>query len=833
MKSRILILFAVFISFGALAQEGDTTQNGNPVIPVITLSDNDLDSDGQSQDISGLLSASKDVYVNTAGYTFGQARFRIRGYDSKGSYVLMNGIKVNDAGTGRPYWGNWGGLNDVTRNKVNSFGLAFSDYSYGGIGGVTNIITRASEQRAGTSISYSSANKSYRNRAMISHSTGLMENGWAFTFSGSSRWAEEGYVDGTFYEAFAYFLAAEKKINEKHSVGITIWGAPSRRGKNGVATEEAYELSGDNFYNSNWGYQNGVKRNAKVGTFHQPRTILTHYWKIDPTMKLTSSVSYTAGRAGSTALNWYDAADPRPDYYRNLPSYYDEGEERFTYLTDMWQNNEEFRQLDWDSFYHANRKNLYTVENVNGEIGNDVTGNRAKYIVEERRYDVSRFDFATLFSKDLTDHSKIVAGLNYMADKTHNYKLVEDLMGADWWLDIDQFAERDFDDEYIIQSDIDNTNNIVVEGDAFGYDYIQNINTADAFAQAEFKLSKFDLFGGINLSYTEFWRTGNMRNGKFPIDSYGESTKNTFFNYGVKGGANYKINGRNFVLLNATYLTRAPYSRDAFVSPRTRDHVVEGLTSEKIYSGDLSYQYRSPYFQFKITGFYTDFKDGIKNTSFYHDELRTFVNYAMTGVDRTHYGGELGISAKITSTITATLATGYGRYLYNSRPTVTIAQDNSSEVLAENRTVYIQDYHVGGMPEFAASLGGKYNSPKYWFLGVNANYFAESYININPEKHTLEAVDIFVDSDTQLESILGQEKMDPGFTLDVWGGKSWKINDYRIGFTLSVNNILDNTDLVTNGFEQYRFDKTDIDKFPNKYFHLYGRSYFLNLYFRF
>lgn len=833
MKKRTLFFLAILGTFSAFAQETDTVPDNSPEVPIITLTDSDLDTDNQSQDISGILTSSKDVYVNTAGYTFGQARFRIRGYDNQNSYVLINGIYVNDAETGRPYYGNWGGLNDVTRNKVISSNLAFSDYSFGGIGGVTNIIVRASEQRAGTSVSYSMANKSYRNRVMLKYSTGMMENGWAFTVSGSSRWAQEGYVRGAFYEAYAYFAAAEKRINESHSVGLVVMGSPSRRGKTGVGTAEIYELSGDNFYNSNWGYQNGVVRNARVGTFHQPRTILSHYWKITPEMKLTTSASFMAGRGGSTALNWYDAADPRPDYYRNLPSYYEEGDYEYDYLTEMWQTSETFRQLDWDAFYDANRKNLYTVEDADNTEGNDVTGNRAKYIVEERRYDLQRIDFSSLYTYDFKENMKLVSGINYMSNKTHCYKLVEDLLGADWWLDIDQFAERDFDDDYIIQSDVDNQNHIVTEGDLFGYDYDITVNKTGWFAQTEAKLNKIDLFAGIDLSYTEFWRTGNMRNGKFPGASFGNSPTQKFFNYGVKGGLNYKVTGRNFVLLNASYLTRAPYARYAFLSPRTRNTVVDNLVSEKIYTGDLTYFYRSPYLQFKLTGYYTQFQDGVNTTSFYHDELRTFVNYAMTDVDKVHYGGELGIEAKITSTITATLASGYGKYLYSSRPNVTIAQDNSSEVLAENRTVYIKNYHVGSMPEFAVSLGGKYYAPKYWFVGINANYFAESYININPEKHTAEALEIYVDSDPQIESILEQEKLDPGYTFDIWGGKSWRIDDYQIGFTLSINNILDNTDLVTNGFEQYRFDNTDIDKFPNKYFHLYGRSYFLNLYFRF
>jgi hypothetical protein len=137
------------------------------------------------------------------------------------------------------------------------------------------------------------------------------------------------------------------------------------------------------------------------------------------------------------------------------------------------------------------------------------------------------------------------------------------------------------------------------------------------------------------------------------------------------------------------------------------------------------------------------------------------------------------------------------------------------------------------MPELAASIGGKYNAPKYWFVGVNANYFAESYITINPEQRTEEALDILVTDDPQIDDVLDQEKLDPGYTFDIWGGKSWKIKDYTAGFTLSVNNILNNTDILSNGFEPFRYDKTDINKFQNKYYYMYGRSYFLNVYFRF
>ncbi|MDL2261901.1 TonB-dependent receptor [Bacteroidales bacterium OttesenSCG-928-I21] len=839
MKKYLFLIIFLLALQNIFSQELDSTAKNDRSIPVITLSESEIEDNGQIDDISGLLQSSEDVYTNNAGYNFGQARYRIRGYDNQNTYVLVNGIKVNDAENGRPVYSNWGGLNDAMRNKVVTSGLSISDYSFGGLGGVTNITTRASEFRKGGSISYSLANKSYRNRAMATYSTGMMNNGWAFTVSASARWSQKGYVEGSFYEALAYFGTVEKKINNNHSLGLTIFGSPSRSGRTGVTTLEAYELTGDHYYNPNWGYQNGKVRNSKIGTYHQPRILFNHFWKIDNVTKLNTSASYVFGRGGTTALNWYDAADPRPDYYRYFPSYYNEDDYMHTYLTDKWQNDESFRQLDWDSFYFANQKNLYTVENESGIDGNSVTGNRAKYIVEERRNDLRRLDISSVFSRELTENIKLMAGINYMSHKTNNFKIISDLLGADWWLDIDQFAERDFSDNFMSQNDINTPNRTVKEGDKFGYDYVANLNNADLFMQGEAKLSKFDLFAAIDLAYTEFWRKGNMINGKFPETSGGNSPKQRFFDYAVKAGAIYKITGRHLVSLNGIYMTRAPYFRNSYVSPRTRNTLISDITgkdlmSEKIFSGDLSYLYRAPFLQVKITCFWTEFRDGIQSNSFYHDELKTLVNYIMTDVNKKHYGLELGVEAKLGPSFVLTAAAGYGQYIYSSRPNVTIAQDNSAEILVTDRTVYIKNYHIGGMPELASTIGLKYNAPKYWFIGVNANYFDYNYITLNPERRTEDMLLDFFETDPQVSEILDQEKLEHGFTVDIFGGASFRVKSkYTLGFSLSVNNILNNKNFITNGFEQYRFDRTNIDKFPSKYYYMYGTTYFLNMYFRF
>ena len=184
------------------------------------------------------------------------------------STPLMNGISVNDPESGYGSWSQWAGLNDVTRAQVNKIGIQPGRFSFGNLGGITNINTRASSYRSGFKASYAHSNRSYTDRVMATYSTGLMSNGWAFTVSGSRRYAQEGYVKATSYDAWAYFMALEKKLSDNHSIALTAFGAPAKRGMSGGSTQEAYDLMGSNTYNPNWGWQDGSKRNAKIRNTH-------------------------------------------------------------------------------------------------------------------------------------------------------------------------------------------------------------------------------------------------------------------------------------------------------------------------------------------------------------------------------------------------------------------------------------------------------------------------------------------------------------------------------------------------------------------------------------
>jgi hypothetical protein len=789
-------------------------------LPTISVSDGAGEDGMESQSIQGLLNSSSDVFVSTAAYTFGPLMFRIRGYEQNYSLVTVNGFVVNDVESGSPYYSNWGGLNDVMRNTMITSGPDPIGYLFEPVGGIARIITRASEYRKGVKAVYSMSNRTYRNRAMATYSTGLLNNGWAFTGSYSYRWSEQGYEPGTFYNAHSFFLAAEKKINSRHSLNFTAVDALYHRGVAGGSTQEAYNLAGSNFYNPYWGYQNGEVRNARVRSSNKPLITLAHYWDPSSKINIQTTLGYWGGKGGYTALNWYDVEDPRPDYYRKLPSYFTNPDDQAA-IAATW-TDPSVSQVNWDQFYSANRKNIYSVYDANGIPGNIVFGNRSKYIVEDRRNDISQFQLNTRAKYDLNANLNITAGLLINKYKGHNFNVIDDLLGGDYWLDIDQFAERDFpNDPLSPQSNLNILNHTVKVGDTFGSDYYSFQNDGTVWATGRYKFKRISIYTGANIKYTSMWRVGNMRKGLFPNNSLGASEKLDYITWGVKAGGDFRITGRHIIVFNAMYNTNPPLFKNSFLSPRTRNTPTPNLSAEKILSADLSYVLRSPFITGRLTGYYTHFMNQTEVTSFYHDDWRTLVNYAMAGIGKENYGIEFGADIKITSTLTLSAAANIGQYMYVNNPSITITKDNNSEVLS-NEEVWVKYFRTSGTPQTAFALSIEYRAPKFWWAGVTGSWYDNIYLDFNPVTRTKDDYGYYPYWKPPL-------KMPSDYLIDVFVGKSWKINNTYIVVSANMSNVMNNKKFVTGGYEQYRFDPAYPELFAPKLYYYNGFNYFINL----
>ncbi|MCZ2101092.1 MAG: TonB-dependent receptor [Chitinophagales bacterium] len=790
--------------------------------------------ENENDNFSSVLSAGRDPFLNAANYNLGAGRFRPRGYSNEESEMNLNGMVMNNQDDGRVLWTAWNSLNDVMKSRTNIINLNAGDFTFGGIGDASYIDLRASAIRPTKKITYSNSNRTFQHRIMGTYATGMMKNGWGFAISGSHSYADQGYVKGTYLQANSYFLSIDRKLGQNHLLNFLILGSPQKRGRSTGAIQEMYDLAGSNYYNPNWGYQDGKVRNSREYIIHQPISMLRHDWKISPKTHVTTTIGYQFGNYGSTRLDWYEAPDPRPDYYRRLPSYATNSELK-DLITNYYTSSEAHRQLNWAELYEANSTRNYTIQNVNGIPGNDITGKLAAYVQESENYDKNKFNFNSVINSTLADNLSFAGGIQYLKEKVHYYRRIEDLLGADFYIDFNKFAERDYpSNPDAAQNDLNNPNRIVREGDIYGYNYYIHNQRQTAWGQLTFKTNKMDYVAGLSLAHQSFYRAGKTKVGLFPDNSFGKSEEQTFFNYGVKLGATYKLDGRNYFLASGSYRTRAPFANESFVSPRVRDQVAKDLTNEKITAFDISYLARYTNFKARVSAFYTQYQDKITNDVFYHEDFRTFVNYLMTGIDTRHTGVEVGFEYSVNSKVDVNGAFSLGEYYYTSRPKATISRDNSAEDIVTDRVVYIENYYVSGTPQVAGTVGVSYRSSKYWTFNLNVNGFSSNYLSFNPDRRTEEGVkDVYAYGESTLfHTIIDEVKLKDNFTVDAGIGKSIRFpNRSYLRINLNIGNLLNNKNFITGGFEQYRYDfeNKNIDKFPPRYFYAYGLNYTLGI----
>ncbi|MDD2799106.1 MAG: TonB-dependent receptor [Bacteroidales bacterium] len=791
------------------------------------------------QRISLLESESDDVYLKTARFSFSPMRFNYRGYSQDYSTTYINGVGFNDGERGRFNYSMLGGLNTATKSKETVTGLKPNSFGFGGLGSNTNILTRASSYAAGTKASVAYTNRSYKLRAQVTHATGLMANGWAFTTSAVARWADEGLVEGTFYNSAGLFLSAEKILNKQQSISFTAFGAPTQRAQGAAVTQEVYDLAGSIYYNPYWGYQDGKKRNSRIVKSFDPTLVIAHDYKINEKEKIHTGMGVHYSLYSGSALNFYNAPDPRPDYYRNLPSFQTDPTIKDE-LTQMWTNDPLVRQIDWNSVYQANYRN--------NEI--DPTGS-AKYALERRHNNLFETTINSIYTNQKTNELKITAGVEAKYSKGMHYKTMDDLLGGKQWIDIDQFAERDNPiNPNIIQNDLKNPNRVIKNGDVFGYNYDMHIIKGNGFYQQEWSFPGYDIYYAGKVSYTQFFRYGNMDNGRALPNasspngeiSYGKGKSWWFIDPSFKFGFTCKSDGHNRISFNALAESRAPLASNSYISQRIKDTRIPNLRSEKIYSYDLSYKFNYPFINGKITAFQTFTVGSSELFGYYDDEYRTFVNQVLTKSDKVFQGVEAGLSVKINSQFTLSMAGTFADYHYTN-DAIGVKSPENGAFADITQTIMTKGMKESTGPQAAGSVKLNYFHPKMWFADLSFNYFDNNYLDFSPNRFSESSIAKYaLTNDPAVVAALGtQEKLKGGYMLDASLGKLVYLPHGRsMNLNISFSNLLNNTKMVTGGYQQARLpldganiDLTAVDRFPSKYYYAWGFNMFINLGFKF
>ena len=825
----------------------------------------------------GLLQSSQDVFSRIAAFDLGTYWFRPRGIDGRTGETMLNGVSMVKSDNGNVDYSNWGGLNEITRYPEISANHAPSEFAFGGASSVIYKNTNASEYRKGFQATYSLTNRNYRNRASLRYSTGMSKSGWAFTGMIARRWAQEGIQEGTFYDAYGSFIGVEKKFNDKHTLTFSAFGAPYRRSTASPSTQEVYDYRGVH-YNSYWGWQDGKKRSERVRAGFQPIFQIQDFWKINAKSSLRTAISYQFGKDKSARLDWQNVQNPSPTYYRYLPSYYDsldpnasvlapDGTTPTTaqdaYRTSLagWQNGDPlYTQLNWDAFYRRN----------GGQAAGDyygVNGKRALYFQVNDVSDDKIFNAGTHYTYNFDASTRFILNISYQNYRSELYREVKDLLGADFALNRDPFAATNQPGKSGLYNEGE-TNVAKYTGDKINYDYSFSRQEVKVNPGFKFQSGKFDVFISALAGYSTSNRDGKFKHYLYD-DSFGKSQNFDFWNYGLKGQVLYKLNGRNFLVYNGAYFTQAPFLEDIFINPRVNASVTPNIKNAIINANDLSYVLNSPFLKLRLTGFLVDtqnetnvqrfFADGIQLQSAAQDGTVTnvqsaFVTQVMSNVEKRNMGGEFGVDVKVLPTLSFQGLASFGQYTYRNDPQVYFASDaagtfGNGKAYLDLGKAYLKDYKQGGTPQQGYSLGFRYNSPKYWWVGANWNYLDDNYLDPSAIVRTERFVQNPVSgtpyanlSESDLRRVLQPVKLPSAYFLNANVGKSWRFGGYYVLLTASVNNILDNVKYITGGFEQTRrvtfpgFAEETSREFPlfgPKYWYTQGRSYFVNVQFRF
>ncbi len=940
---------------------------------VLQLSDDDLsDDEGRGQNMSSNTSASTDVFNSSTGYAWSTVRYRQRGYAQTSEQTYINGLNFNSQERGVFSYASIGGLNDASRNKDVFNGIESNGFTFGDLGQSTNIMMQATNYAEGWKVGLAGTNRNYKGRINATFASGLLENGWAFV--GQLAYRYSPYIDhkgiigeGIEYNSLGYFFSAEKRWGDNHSLSLVTFGAPTRRGQSAGVTQEVYDLTGSINYNPYWGYQNGKVRNSRIVESFDPTAIASYEWKITDSQKFTAALGYHYSFYSNSALTFYNAPDPRPDYYRSLPSFYWDGQidsdgdwvyeglngkdlgntwkgddgrtlgpsidpASYNTLVNAWQTRDDATtQIQWDNLYSANYQN--NAINPNGS---------ARYMVERRHNDIQEGLFSATYQTTEFDHLKITAGVEGKYSQGIHYKTVDDLLGANQWIDIDPFADRDIKElatnigltqteiEKVKQNDIQNPNAKVTKDGKFGYDYRINMTNASIWAQNEWTFNEVDFYYGLRVTYSSLQRTTDMLNGRawylgrmdaktahYYLGQQYESIlegkfqnrytgwQHHFIDPSFKLGLAYKINGRNKIKVNAMAMTEAPLGRDAYISPRVHDRAIESIythdhaknlkdyyaASQKNVSYDLTYEFSYPIIRGRVTAFQTHFWDGSELNGYYDDESRTFVNQAVTGINRVHRGVEAAAAIKCGTYITLTPMLAIGDYRYTSNAYsitsaengMALAEDADGSIFELRDSVMIKGLRVATGPQLNASLKISFFHPKMWFADLTVSYHDWNYLDYAPSRRMMglytgtraDGTSVngsYASADAIMTNEQGETVVDkygipqlkyPYSLLDqqeslvdkMWynrlmvdasvGKLIYLPNRQSLSINLSVSNLTNNTHMKTGGYQQARLPRQNkqgtedsvitpnVWKFPAKYYYAWGANFFLSLTYKF
>ncbi|MEF3078470.1 TonB-dependent receptor [Winogradskyella poriferorum] len=623
-----------------------------------------------TQEFPEILKATPGVYATRAGGGYGDGRINLRGFDSENVAVMINGVPVNDMENGRVYWSNWAGLGDVTSTMQVQRGLGASKVAVSSVGGTINIITKTTDAVKGGSIISSVANNGYLKYGMT-YSTGLSDKGFAATVS-ASKIGGEGYVDGTEFSGYNYFVSLSQQINDAHRLSFTAFGAQQEHGQRynrSTIAELQSTDSGPRRANKDWGYKNGEVYHQSFNFYHKPQMSINHLWNINDKSALSTALYASFGSGGGRRD---EGTKIGSDEYRIGSS--------------------GLQPIDFDRIVEENRAN-----GVNGSTD----------IISSSRNSHEWYGVLSTYKNRVNDNLTISGGFDGRYYVGSHWYQVDDLLGGQFFLDneTDTFA----------------FGKPLKVGDKYNKDYDGVVVRYGLFGQAEYQVTDaFNIFVAADVSNSSYKQKEYMNN---TITGSRSSDAVNFVGYGFKGGGNYNLDSKNNIFVNVGYFSRPPFLDSVFLDEDGID-ANEDAVNEKVFSAELGYGFRSEKLSANVNIYYTNWLDKSYSGSIGTGDDIFFYN--VLGIDALHQGIELDFRYKATDDLTVTGMASLGDWKWKSNVSA-IVRDQAGEQVGDPIEVYADGIKVGDAAQTTFALGADYKLAPKSNIYLDYNFAGDNY----------------------------------------------------------------------------------------------------------
>jgi iron complex outermembrane receptor protein len=752
-----------------------------------------------------LLKTTPSTYVTKQGGGYGDSRINVRGFNQANVAVMINGVPVNDMENGWVYWSNWAGLSDIASNVQVQRGLGASKLSIAAVGGNINIVTKATEMEKGGQASITNGNNEYQ-KYTVGYNTGKGKNGLALSFL-ASHTRGLGYIDGTKFSAWNYFLTLGWEINDKHTVTLTATGAPQwhHQRSSGIAYQTLYGNPNDatvvkrgEKYNDSWGYYQGKEFSWSKNFYHKPVANLNYYWKVDNKTDFSAVVYASIGRGGGTG-----------------PIGTQNGRTGFSQTKDV-NGLVRFDDIQkWNTGTAVTDFGTTTSNPVWPTAG----PYQGQYVADGSNNGIIRRSsmnshnwYGSIFNlkRDITSAISVNAGLDLRYYKGLHYRRVEDGLGTV---------------AYYETKDLNNPNKYVPTNDedqAIDYNNDGIVKQAGGYLSAEYNKDKWSIFAAGSLNNTNYQRIDHFLYEK-TTDSRWESEKKDFTAYVVKGGANYRLNEQHNVFANIGYFEKAPFFNTVWPNNNNVD-VAKNITNEKVFSTELGYGFRTRILSVNVNLYRTEWKD--KNFIRSFPDPATGLTYRanITGIVALHQGVELEVNSRPTRKLDLQGMFSMGDWKYKNNVTSDVYNDNNDQIGTVN--LYTKDLKVGDAAQTTASLSAGYEILSGFKIRGTYSYADNLFANFTPESR----------SDETKAGVQAWKLPSYGL-FDGMLSYVLRYNEHRITFRLNVDNIFDKI-YLSESVDDTKYNSADAKDFvigdngsgkSNRVYTGFGRTWTLGI----